>query len=207
MEVNTKTRAFLAGLCGMAVEEKLDIVAFYASRNSLNADALMKVAAELEVSEAESLQKAAEKRQKKAQGVEDERVRGLILASKSLEEVLPHVAYAISRKKEVTVNVDGSFDTSLRASRQGNTSGKGRPKKDAPTGFQNKDGEEILGGIATFVKEGVENDTFSPELLASLFTEGGNMRSKEKVTAALLVSGNIVATVDTAEETEDTVTE
>jgi len=201
--ITAQTRAFLVGLIGMPAETKEGVISFYATNQNLSADDLMAAAAEVEVSEADKVKARAEANAKKLQKVEDERIRALILACTSLEAVLEHVPYADSRKKRVWLNADGSFDTDLRASKQGNTSGQGRPKKDDPTGFQSVEtGEAILGGIATFVKDKVEADAFGADLLSALFTEGGNMRSREKVTAAL-VEGGIIEAVETDDDTSE----
>lgn len=190
IQITTQTRNFLRGLIGMDDATKVGVLTFYANNNSISLEDLQTAAAEVEASDAEKVKAEAEKAARKAQNEEDKRVRALILACSTLEEVLPHVAYAESRKKRVWVNADGSFATNLKGRKA--VGGRGRPAKDAPTGFRSVESEEeILGGIATFVKEQVEADNFDDELLGALYTESGNLRTRDKLIAALLEAGVI----------------
>ena len=188
IEITNATRDFLRG-CAVIPDEdtKLSCIRFYAKAGGIDPDDLIAAASKVEADVKKKAADDAAKAQRKTAGVEDERVRALILGSKNLAEVLTHVPYADTRKKKVWVNADGSFDTNLKASKRGNGNGKGRPKKDAPTGLVDVEtGDEILGGVATFVKAQVEADNFGADLLAALYTDKGNMRPKDKVEAALI---------------------
>lgn len=186
ISITPEVRGFLRGIIGMDDATKTGILQFYANSNSLSFEDLITAAAEVEESSKGKVEKERKKDAKSAQKIKDEQVRGEILACLTLESVRAFLPYVEERKKEIFVTLTG-FGTNLRPSRQGNTSGKGRPALDAPTGYLNPDsGEEILGGVTTFVKEQVEEDNFSEEVMEALYTKSGNLRGRDKVIAVLL---------------------
>lgn len=193
VKISKDLRGKLENLIGMPPEVAEGCLQFFAGRQSMSVNDLKALLEVVKLGKAESTEKAAAKVRAAAEKVEDKRVMLAVQGCSTEEEARQFLSYVTGRNKVISLNPLGGYSTTLRPSKQGNTSGAGRTPNDKPSGYRDLvSGKEILGPWTTFVKEGKEEDRFDDDTLSALFVEdSGNARSKEKTIAALVAAGEV----------------